>query len=86
MAESDPSSPPAAQSLPWRTQSSFVMGIVGGLCRGFLYGLNDFEVFGLDGFLKTLDRRRDVEGRTRGLITGTFTKEGPPNLTDCCAV
>jgi len=28
------------------------------------------EVIGLDGFLETLDRRGNVEGRERGLITG----------------
>jgi hypothetical protein len=32
--------------------------------------LNKTEVVGLDRFLDTLDRRKDVEGRERGLITG----------------
>jgi monolysocardiolipin acyltransferase len=51
------------------------MGLTGSISRGFLYGLNRIEVFGLDGFLETLDRRKDVEGRERGLITGTFLSD-----------
>jgi monolysocardiolipin acyltransferase len=47
------------------------MGLTGSLCRGFLYGLNYMEVIGLDRFLETLEKRDDVEGRERGLITGT---------------
>ncbi|KAI9723335.1 MAG: hypothetical protein M1812_001218 [Candelaria pacifica] len=39
------------------------------ISRAFLFGLNRTEVKGLDGFLDLLDRRRDVEGRKRGLIT-----------------
>ena len=31
---------------------------------------NSTEVHGLDRFLRTLDRRKDPERRTRGLITG----------------
>ena len=46
------------------------MGLTGGLTRVFYYGLNRVEVTGLDKFLQTLDKRKDVEGRTRGLITG----------------
>ena len=46
------------------------MGLTGSICRGFLYGLNHMEVTGLDGFLETLERREDVNGRERGLITG----------------
>jgi len=46
------------------------MGLTGSLSRGFLYGLNRIEVFGLDRFLETLDRRKDIEGREKGLITG----------------
>lgn len=46
------------------------MGLTGSLSRGFYYGLNYMEVIGLDRFKETLDRRRDVEGRERGLITG----------------
>jgi len=49
------------------------MGLTGSISRGFLYGLNRTEVVGLDRFLETLDRRRDVEGRERGLITGTVS-------------
>jgi hypothetical protein len=46
------------------------MGFTGSISRGFLYGLNRIEVFGLDRFLETLDKREDVDGRERGLITG----------------
>ncbi|KAK8223468.1 hypothetical protein BKA81DRAFT_404396 [Phyllosticta paracitricarpa] len=45
------------------------MGIVGLLCRGFLSGLSNLEVNGMDNFLRLLDERRNVEGRERGLIT-----------------
>ncbi len=64
--------PPSSPSLPWRLTSSVIMGLTGSLSRGFYYGLNKVEVFGLDGFLQTLDRRKDVEGRERGLITGIY--------------
>jgi len=46
------------------------MGLTGSISRGFLYGLNRIEVFGLDRFLETLDKREDIDGRERGLITG----------------
>jgi monolysocardiolipin acyltransferase len=46
------------------------MGLTGGLCRAFYYGLNNVETVGLDKFLKILDRRKDIEGRERGLVTG----------------
>lgn len=48
------------------------MGSIGLLSRSFLCGLNRFEVNGLPGFLELLEERRDVAGRTRGLITGEF--------------
>ena len=65
---------PAAPSLPWRFTSAATMGIITTIAKGFLYGLNNIEVTGLEGFLETLDRRRDIEGRQRGLITGRGTK------------
>jgi hypothetical protein len=46
------------------------MGLTGTLSKGFLYGLNYMEVIGLDRFLETLNKRKDVEGRERGLLTG----------------
>jgi monolysocardiolipin acyltransferase len=46
------------------------MGLTGSISRAFLYGLNNTDAIGLEGFLKTLDRREDVNGRERGLITG----------------
>jgi monolysocardiolipin acyltransferase len=65
------SNPPPTPSLTWRFSSSLIMGLTGSLSRSFLYALNRTEVIGLDRFMETLDRRRDVEGRQRGLITGT---------------
>jgi len=47
------------------------MGLTGSFSRGFLFGLQNIEVIGLDRFLETLDKRKDVQGRERGLITGT---------------
>ena len=67
MASEDPSDLP---SLPWRIGSSIVMGVAGALSRTFLLAGNKLEVEGLDGFLELLDKRKDVEGRERGLITG----------------
>lgn len=47
------------------------MGLTGGLSRAFYYGLNNMEVIGLERFLETVERRKDVDKRGRGLITGT---------------
>ncbi|TVY15263.1 Lysophosphatidylcholine acyltransferase [Lachnellula arida] len=68
---STPPPPPSTPSLslPWRFSSSLIMGLTGSISRGFLFGLNRTEVVGLDRFLETLDKRKDVEGRERGLIT-----------------
>ena len=63
---------PLQPSLPWRVGSAATMGVVGILCRSFLLGLNKLEVNGLEGFLKVLDDREDVEARTRGLLTGIY--------------
>ena len=35
-----------------------------------MHGPNWQEAHGLDGFLELLDRRADINGRQRGLITG----------------
>ena len=64
------SSPPASPSLSWRFGSSLIMGLAASASRTFLFGLNKTETIGLEGFLETLDRREDVNGRERGLITG----------------
>ncbi|TVY32383.1 Lysophosphatidylcholine acyltransferase [Lachnellula subtilissima] len=68
---STPPPPPSTPSLslPWRFSSSLIMGLTGSLSRGFLFGMNRTEVVGLDRFLETLDNRKNVEGRARGLIT-----------------
>ena len=34
-------------------------------------GLNNVDIHGLDRFLELLDRRKDIEGRERGLLTST---------------
>jgi monolysocardiolipin acyltransferase len=65
-----PEEQPEAPSAPWRAASSFVMGAVGLLCKGFL-GLNRVETHGMEEFLRLLDEREDVNRRERGLITGT---------------
>ena len=73
---SNPSGPPPAMpSLPWQFTSSLIMGLTGSISRGFLYGLNRIEVIGLDRFLETLDKRQDIDGRERGLITGSSQTE-----------
>jgi hypothetical protein len=65
-----PEEQPEAPSAPWRAASTFTMGAVGLLCKGFLAGLNKVETHGMDDFLKLLDERADVGRRERGLITG----------------
>lgn len=62
--------PPAAPSLPWRIASSTVMGLIGASVRSFMYGLNSAEAHGLDGFLELLEKRKNIDERERGLITG----------------
>ncbi|CAG8978351.1 hypothetical protein HYALB_00012486 [Hymenoscyphus albidus] len=61
--------PPQSPSWGYRTTSSLIMGIAGAISRGFLFGMNRTETIGLDKFLETLDSRKDVQGRERGLIT-----------------
>ena len=65
----DPDEQPAAPSAPWRAGSAVVMGAVGLLCRGFL-ALSSTETHGMEKFVQLLEKREDVEGRERGLITG----------------
>jgi len=47
-----------------------VCGVSGLICRGFMLGFNRLEVNGGEKFRELLDERADVEGRTKGLITG----------------
>jgi monolysocardiolipin acyltransferase len=58
-----------APSLAWRIGSSAIVGATGFLCRSFLAGASRLETHGLEAFLQLLDKRRDVDGRERGLIT-----------------
>lgn len=60
---------PMEPSLVWRTGSSAVIGIIGSMSRAFLYALNDIESPGLERFLQILEDRKDVNKRTRGLLT-----------------
>lgn len=45
------------------------MGVVGSISRTFLHALSNIEVFGLEKFMETLEKRRNVEERERGLLT-----------------
>lgn len=67
---------PYVPSLPWRVGSVAAMAFIGSCARSFLYGLNNMEVTGLEGFLEALERRKDIDGRERGLITGTLAEAG----------
>lgn len=78
-------SAPAVPSLPWRFSSAATIGIISSMAKTFLYGFNNIEVTGLDKFLEILDRRKDIEGRHRGLITGRESKVPPlGSNTNCC--
>ena len=61
---------PDQPSLPWRAGSSVVTGFIGALARGWMTGANHSEAHGLDRFMELLDKRENIEGRERGLITG----------------
>lgn len=61
---------PAQPSSLWMAGSAVTMGAVGFLCRSFLIGFNRLEVHGFDKFLQLVDERADINGRTKGLITG----------------
>lgn len=50
------------------------MGLTGSVSRGFLYGFNNIEVYGLERFIQSLDRRRDPNSREKGLLTGICPK------------
>ena len=69
-AEDHPTSP----SLPWRVGSVMAMAFSGSISRAFLFGLNRTQVHGLDNFLEVLEERADIDGRDRGLITGTIIR------------
>ncbi|KAK7737051.1 Lyso-phosphatidylcholine acyltransferase [Cytospora paraplurivora] len=52
-----------------RGSSAMVMGLTGVLSKGFLNGLNDLEVIGMDNFMELLESRADPFQREKGLIT-----------------
>jgi len=66
-ADDQPYEPPLLQ----RVVSNTTIGLVGFLCRTFLYGLSRTEVHGLENFIELVDERRDPARRERGLITGS---------------
>jgi hypothetical protein len=57
-------------SLQWRAASTLTIALTGLASKAFLTLACTKEVHGLDGFVKVLDERKDVEGRERGLLTG----------------
>ncbi|KAI9840766.1 MAG: hypothetical protein M1838_003921 [Thelocarpon superellum] len=60
---------PERPGLVWRVGSSIVMAVTCFLMRFLLYGANRTSVEGLDGFVRILDQRSNVDGRERGLLT-----------------
>lgn len=64
--EEQPYQPPLGE----RIATAASVGVVGFLCRTFLFALNRTEVHGLDRLLEVVDSREDEKGRTKGLITG----------------
>lgn len=73
MSEGDSGATAECPSLPWRLLSQTTLIGVGALCRGFLFGLSNPEINGLDSFLEILEERKDPAQRTRGLLTGKYT-------------
>ena len=65
---------PNQPSLPWRVASASIMGIFGGAARFALYSALNTETHGLDEFKELVEERHDIEGRQRGLITGSLLK------------
>ena len=61
---------PPPPSLLWRAGSTAIIGFTGSLTRAFMHVPNWQDAHGLDGFLELLDKRADIDGRQRGLITG----------------
>jgi monolysocardiolipin acyltransferase len=57
-------------SLQWHAASTATIALCAVACKAFLALACTKEVYGLDGFVKVLDERRDIEGRERGLLTG----------------
>lgn len=62
----------AAPSWHWRLASRVVMGGIAFTARAFLTFCAKIETHGKDEFVRLLDERRDVNGRTRGLLTGMY--------------
>lgn len=63
---------PYHPSLTWRIASTATIACTGFLAKAFARVACTTEVNGLEDFVKMLDERRDIDGRTRGLITGIF--------------
>lgn len=69
-SEGDSGATAECPSVPWRLLSQTTLIGVGALCRGFLFGLSNPEINGLDSFLGVLEERKDPTRRSRGLLTG----------------
>lgn len=69
-SEGDSGATAECPSVPWRLLSQTTLIGVGALCRGFLFGLSNPEINGLDSFLGFLEERKDPTQRSRGLLTG----------------
>jgi hypothetical protein len=65
MAQERSYEPPLSHRVP----STLTIGIVGFMCRTFLYAFSRTETEGLEPFLRVLDERKDASRRERGLIT-----------------
>ena len=75
---SNPTEEALPPSLPWRFGSAFVMGLAGTLTRTFMQVPNSQDAHGLDGFLKDIDDRQNIEASKRGLITCTSNSLSDP--------
>lgn len=61
---------PLPPSLPWRIGSTVVVAFTGTITRIVMNVPNSQKAHGLEGFLKLVDSRADVDVRQRGLLTG----------------
>jgi hypothetical protein len=62
----------AAPSWHWRISSRIVMCAIGLTSKAFLRWCSNCTVTGRDAFVKLLEERQDINGRTKGLLTGMF--------------
>jgi hypothetical protein len=70
----------AAPSWHWRLSSRIVMCAIGLTSKAFLRWCSNCTVTGRDAFIKLLEERQDINGRTKGLLTGMFGFESRGRL------